>query len=100
MVVDNVHRVAVKQCDRLPRRVEGERPGAIRSGRPSRWTADRNARSMVIGVDRQRPMGADDTFQNGGAGENHVGRLVHRHVVARIDLSTSAQPKRRTRPHR
>lgn len=40
-----------------------------------------HALDVVVGVGRQRPMGADDTFRGtgGAGGENHVGRLVHRH---------------------
>ncbi|CNM17424.1 Uncharacterised protein [Mycobacterium tuberculosis] len=84
MVVDNVHRVAVKQCDqRLPRRVEGERPGMRDSQRAPEPLGRRpqHALDVVVGVGRQRPMGADDTFRGtgGAGGENHVGRLVHRH---------------------
>ncbi len=88
VVVDDVHRVAVEQRrQRLPRRVESERPGMCDTQRSSdsRGSRPKNALDVVVGVRRKRSVGADDALRcaGGARGEDSVGRMLRWHRAAR-----------------
>ncbi len=81
IVADDVHGVPVEQGrQRLPGRIEGERPGVRHPQRAAEPLGRRPQHlvGMVGGVGQQRLMGSDDAlgFSGGPGGEHDVGGLV------------------------
>ena len=80
LAVHDVQRMAVEQChQRLPCRVEGERPGVRDTHRPPQPRGGRpqDPFDVVVGVSRNSPMGADNALRGAGGarGEDRVGRV-------------------------
>ena len=101
VVADDVHRVPVEQRgQRLPGRVERERPGvrdAQRAAQPGCGGPQDVAR-VVLGVGQQRVMGADDALglSGGAGGEHHVGGLSR---AGRSRAGSRRRSRRRSLPN-